>query len=234
MSLCAFHFQNDENMLENGDAKPTANTKTDIPNIVKPKAPALTAESIQPRDLLKRKLLMGEVTDVEKPSKGGIQSWDSLHNLNEASKPSNLSNCQAYSMSCDHIFLPKKESEKLEIKKARDVVRPLYRKDIFYSGSIMNLSGNQDITSHVQSMTSVPDSKAGDTETSLLGRFSTMCKSMTDTMKQMMDFSLMLNPVFAVYGLSCFLCMAGRYLFLSQVTLKTGLDYKIVLRCLHR
>ena len=198
-------------MVENGDAKqPNANTKTNIPNIVKPKAPAMTAESIQPRDLLKRKLL-GDITDTENStkSKGGIQSWDSLHNLNEASKPSNLSNCQAYSMSCDHIFLPKQESDKSEVKKARDVLRPMYRKDIFYSGSIMNLSGQQDITSHVQSMTSIPDAKKSETETSLLGRFSTMCKSMTDTMKQMMDFSLMLNPVFAVYGLSCFLCMAG-------------------------
>lgn len=37
----------------------------------------------------------------------------------------------------------------------------------------------------------------------------TSCQSLGNTLKRMLDFSLLRNPVFCIYGCSCFLCMTG-------------------------
>lgn len=36
------------------------------------------------------------------------------------------------------------------------------------------------------------------------------CHSVGNTLKNLLDFSLLRNPVFCIYGCSCFLCMTGR------------------------
>lgn len=99
---------------------------------------------------------------------------------------------------------------------AEDLRRPMYRKDIFYSGSLHNLpefqKSNHDVQAYVCSVTSVPQA-----ETGVWGGGLKKMKAMTDTLRDMMDFSLLANPVFCLYGLSCFLCMTGEYrVFLTR------------------
>ena len=97
--------------------------------------------------------------------------------------------------------------------------KPMYRKDIFYSGSITHLpeyKSTEDVDSYVRSVTNVPDTRESE------GGCGNVCISFFDTMKTMMDFSLLKNPVFAIYGASCFLCMAGGYsvIFFQQTAVK--------------
>ena len=189
----------DVNSLESG-TKAVVNKENGV---------APTNKPLQPKDLLKERL-KGDLTtskDTETAHNGII--LQSMQNLS----PTALGNLdKSYSISCDCIYQTQSEKEALE-RRVRDLRRPLYRKDIFYSGSVANLpefkASNQDITSYVASMTSIPEDAISDSKTGCLWSLARMCKSLTDTMKEMMDFSLMLNPVFAVYGLSCFLCMAG-------------------------
>ncbi len=186
------------------------------------KAPVMpvrgTRSDTQPRDFLKARL-KGELSaNHEADSPGNSLSLQSMHNLS----PTGLGDLEkaAYSASCDCIYTSDAEKEALE-RRVRNYRRPLYRKDIFYSGSVANLKefqdNNQDVTSYVASVTSVPLDTAGSGD-GCLGRCSRMCKSLTDTFREMMDFGLMLNPVFAVYGLSCFLCMAGEQRLLLSLT----------------
>lgn len=93
-----------------------------------------------------------------------------------------------------------------------DLAKPLARKDVFYSGSITNLrefTSQKSLTSYRQSMTSLPRSPA---------------KSMTqartdpdqkagccDTVTNLLDFSLMKDPVFLLLGFGNILGMLGFY-----------------------
>lgn len=92
----------------------------------------------------------------------------------------------------------------------RHVLRPLERKDIFYSGSIIHLpeyvrAGNEE--NFVRSMLKVNDSDTNSTTNST----NTLLKLLKDTF----DFSLLRSPTFVLYCISCFLCMIGMcYLFL--------------------
>ena len=167
---------------------------------------------LQPKDIVKVRLKGDVLTNhVVKNTNNGT-TLQSMQNLSPVAI-GYLDLEKSYSRSCDCIYQPQSDIEALE-RKARDMRRPLYRKDIFYSGSIANLkefkASNQDMTSYVNSMTSIPDDVIPDDKTGCVWACARMCKSLTDIMKEMMDFSLMLNPVFAVYGLSCFLCMAGK------------------------
>ena len=189
----------DVNSLETG-SKTVVNKENGV---------ALSNKPLQPKDLLKEKLKGDLTTSNNTESVNNEMTLQSMHNLS----PTAIGDLhKSYSMSCDCIYQTQGEREAVE-RRVRDLRRPLYRKDIFYSGSVANLkefkASNQDMTSYVASMTSIPDDAIPDSKTGCLWSLARMCKSLTDTMKEMMDFSLMLNPVFAVYGLSCFLCMAG-------------------------
>ena len=160
---------------------------------------------LQPKDILKVRLKGDVLTNhVVENTNNGI-TLQSMQNLSPVAI-GYLDLEKSYSRSCDCIYQSQSDIEALE-RKARDMRRPLYRKDIFYSGSIANL---KEFKVSNQDMTSIPDDVIPDYKTGCLWACARMCKSLTDTMKEMMDFSLMLNPVFAVYGLSCFLCMAGK------------------------
>ena len=94
------------------------------------------------------------------------------------------------------------------------ISKPFYRKDIFYTGSVASLpefKEQKDPESYARSITSIPhgDTADGDTDTRYEGCCG-KCRSMTDTLRTMMDFSLLKNPIFCLYGMSCFLCMTGQ------------------------
>ena len=103
--------------------------------------------------------------------------------------------------------------EKEEMEKLRhEISRPFYRKDVFYFGSVHHLPDYQlHPNDYIKSVTSIPrgstDHGSTDTSPSCLQSF----KSMTSTLSTMMDFSLLKDPIFCLYGLSCFLCMSGKF-----------------------
>lgn len=80
--------------------------------------------------------------------------------------------------------------------KQNDMLR---RKDIFYSGSLLSLPGYR-------------PSAERNGEVVRIRKSGNIFKAIIDTLRRMIDFSLLRNPVFCVYGLSCFLCMTGNNL----------------------
>ncbi|XP_054717390.1 monocarboxylate transporter 12-B-like [Uloborus diversus] len=111
----------------------------------------------------------------------------------------------------------------------KDVVRPLYRKDIFYSGSIVNLpqyrQSKADIRSYMQSVTTIPQDESDDeveTTMSLKKRCPKWCPklppSMKHTLREALDFSLLKEPVFLLMCLANVLGMMGFYVPFVYVT----------------
>ncbi|XP_054723796.1 monocarboxylate transporter 12-like [Uloborus diversus] len=119
----------------------------------------------------------------------------------------------------------------------RDYSRPMYRKDVFYSGSIRNLpeykQSQGDVRSYVASVTSIPrdipvsHSVLGDNRSVVMDGPSKpeVCpeclrlpKSMTDTMYEMLDFSLLKNNVFLLICISNIVGMIGFYVPYVYIT----------------
>jgi len=96
------------------------------------------------------------------------------------------------SKSVDHI-MPAKLAE-CHNERQNDLLR---RKDIFYSGSVLTLPV----------YTSPPERNGDVAGMHTSGNAFT---AIIDTLRRMIDFSLLRNPVFCVYGFSCFLCMTGK------------------------
>lgn len=100
------------------------------------------------------------------------------------------------------------------------MVRPMSRKDIFYSGSILNLpeyQSQKSLTNYRQSVISIPRpsrNEMGDVEK---GEACDMCpclvlpESFKSALSQMMDFSLLKDPVFMLIAVSNLFGMAGLY-----------------------
>ncbi|KAG5893829.1 hypothetical protein JTB14_018332 [Gonioctena quinquepunctata] len=110
-------------------------------------------------------------------------------------------------------------TSKLSISSRREkplMVRPLSRKDIFYSGSIVHLpefKSQKSLTNYRQSILSLPQLRNGEDE----GTPGDICpclvlpESFTSALAQMLDVSLLKNPVFMLIGVSNFFGMAGLY-----------------------
>lgn len=137
----------------------------------------------------------------------------SMHNLSSDSVPVS----KEIRKSIDNLPLASdshRRSSGQEPLKKVDVNNPLYRKDIFYSGSIQNLPEFQkapDMDTYIQSVTEIPDQSgdaAGEGERKGVGR-----SVLAVVSKQMESFTLLKNPIFLIYGISCFLCMTGKSVF---------------------
>ncbi|GFX41956.1 monocarboxylate transporter 12 [Trichonephila clavipes] len=120
----------------------------------------------------------------------------------------------------------------------RDYSRPLYRKDVFYSGSIRNLpeykQSQGDVRSYVASVTSIPrdipmshsvlnrlDNRSVVFESRPPQEFCPcihLPKSMTDTIYEMLDFSLLKNNVFLLICISNIVGMIGFYVPYVYIT----------------
>ncbi|XP_018576654.1 monocarboxylate transporter 14 isoform X2 [Anoplophora glabripennis] len=102
-------------------------------------------------------------------------------------------------------------------KKEKYMVRPLSRKDIFYSGSIVNLpeyhKSQKSLTNYRQSILSIPQMRTLEDE----GSPGDICpclvlpESFTSALGQMMDMSLLKDPAFMLIGISNLFGMAGLY-----------------------
>ncbi|KFM70016.1 Monocarboxylate transporter 14, partial [Stegodyphus mimosarum] len=111
----------------------------------------------------------------------------------------------------------------------KDLARPLYRKDIFYSGSIVNLpqyrQSRADIRSYMASVTTIPPDASDDednTAASVKPKKYPKCpklpKSMADTLKEALDFSLLKEPAFLLACIGNVLGMMGFYMPFFYIT----------------
>ena len=94
-----------------------------------------------------------------------------------------------------------------------DYARPLYRKDIFYSGSLLRIphfNSQPDVKTYVKSVTSIPATVAPEKE-SCIWSCLMLPKAAKDILKEMLDFSLLSDPVFLVAAVANALGMLGMY-----------------------
>lgn len=94
-----------------------------------------------------------------------------------------------------------------------DFKRPLYKQDIFYSGSIYNIPqyrSQPDMGSYITSITSIPGISEVP-KTSVWDNCTCLPKSVIDTLKEMLDFSLMLDFNFLMLCLGNLFAMSGFY-----------------------
>lgn len=100
---------------------------------------------------------------------------------------------------------------------SKDYSRPLYRKDIFYNGSIKNISEfrcQPDVASYITSITSIPGD-LGVTDTRMDTKIHSICrclpKPIVDVMSEMLDLSLLSNGAFLCICLGNMFAMIGFY-----------------------
>ena len=95
--------------------------------------------------------------------------------------------------------------------RARAAFKPMYRQDIFYSGSVTSLAeykSTQDMESYVKSITSLPD--IPDDPDSCAAK----CLPLVHVLKEMLDFSLMRSVTFVILCTASVLAMTGNLYFI--------------------
>ncbi|XP_025207617.1 uncharacterized protein LOC112603314 isoform X2 [Melanaphis sacchari] len=109
-------------------------------------------------------------------------------------------------------------SSKTSIR-GKETVRPMSRKDIFYSGSVLNLPeyrSQKSLASYRQSILSLPKSMMKDNDKDDDEEIDEGCcpflpESINSVLSSMMDTSLLKDPVFMIIGISNVFGMAGLY-----------------------
>ncbi|XP_015120902.1 monocarboxylate transporter 4 isoform X2 [Diachasma alloeum] len=120
-------------------------------------------------------------------------------------------------------FTTSKSSIPAVTKQKTSIVRPMSRKDIFYSGSVLNLpeyQSQKSLANYRQSVLSLPKSVRGDVRDGDVEKppLQPLCpcfqlpESFTEALATMMDVSLLKNPVFLLIGISNVFGMAGLYI----------------------
>ena len=100
-----------------------------------------------------------------------------------------------------------------ESLRKREIARPMYRADIFYSGSVTSIPeyiANPDMTTYVASVLSVPDIPQ-DT-----GTLKAKCFPLFIVLKNMLDFSLLKSVTFVILCIASVLAMTGEMLSLLK------------------
>lgn len=104
---------------------------------------------------------------------------------------------------------------------------PLYRKDVFYSGSLLNIPeyrSNPNLY-HSQVIT-IPKQESTEISKSTLTKLFSCSKEMQDAFREMMDFHLMKNVIFLMFGFSNFFTNIGfnvPYVYSKDRALETGI-----------
>lgn len=120
-------------------------------------------------------------------------------------------------------------------RERREMIRPMSRKDIFYSGSVMNLpeyKSQKSLASYRQSVMSLPKyaQERGDmvdVERPDPCPCCTLSESFKSALASMMDVSLLKDPVFMLIGISNFFGMMGLYVpffYLVQAATENNVD----------
>ncbi|KAL3886819.1 hypothetical protein ACJMK2_026787 [Sinanodonta woodiana] len=95
-----------------------------------------------------------------------------------------------------------------------DYSRPLYRKDIFYSGSVINIpeyKSQTDMTSYIASITTIPGALGEEHECKLWKYCPCLPKPIKDILQEMLDVSLLTNIGFMLLCFGNILAMLGFY-----------------------
>lgn len=162
-----------------------------------------------------------EVQPLIKVGHGGVQSRPNV------AKELMARSGAAAGSSRPHLFASNRSIS------SKDYSRPMYKKDIFYSGSIVNINefkSQPSMHSYITSITSIP----GDlgivdvrTETCLHRVCSCLPKPVVDVLSEMMDVSLLTNPGFMCICLGNIFAMIGfyvPYVYIVDRALLTGID----------
>ena len=94
-----------------------------------------------------------------------------------------------------------------------DYARPMYRKDIFYSGSVLHIAhfnSQPDVKTYIKSVTSIPAAVPPEKE-SCIWNCLRLPKAAKDILKEMLDVSLLTDPVFLIALTANALGMLGMY-----------------------
>lgn len=111
-----------------------------------------------------------------------------------------------------------------------DYARPLYRKDIFYSGSILNIpqfKSQPDMRSYIASITTIPGELKSGYSSSLWKCCPCLPKSAKDTLEEMLDISLLTDWRFMLICVGNVLAMLGFYIpfvYLVDRAVLLGID----------
>lgn len=109
-----------------------------------------------------------------------------------------------------------------------DYKRPLYRKDIFYSGSVLNIPqyrSQPDMRSYIASITTIPGETG--TKSTCWDRWTCLPKSAVDTLSEMLDISLLTNVPFLLICIGNLFAMTGFYVpfaYLVDRAVLAGID----------
>ncbi|XP_074653250.1 monocarboxylate transporter 12-like [Tubulanus polymorphus] len=101
-----------------------------------------------------------------------------------------------------------------DVIKKEDYARPMYRRDIFYSGSVANIHqfrSQPDIKSYITSITEIPQADTYESKC-FLWRCPCLPKAVADTLMNMMDCSLLTEPSFILIILGNIVGMLGFYI----------------------
>ncbi|XP_048520513.1 monocarboxylate transporter 3 isoform X2 [Dendroctonus ponderosae] len=169
-----------------------------------------------------RKTSVGErfkptLDPIKSTSRGKLGSNAEMRRLRNTSTGSFLSRNNNSEVDVESLgYTTSKMS--LASKKGGNMVRPLSRKDIFYSGSITNLpefhQSQKSLTNYRQSIMSIPKLKQLEED----GSPADICPclalpdSFKNALSQMMDMSLLKDPVFMCIAVSNLFGMAGLYI----------------------
>jgi len=116
---------------------------------------------------------------------------------------------------------------------SRDYARPMYKKDIFYSGSVLNITefkSQPNMSSYITSITSIPGDCAvvdAPPETALHRVCSCLPKPVVDVLSEMLDVSLFKNKGFMCICLGNVFAMIGfyvPYVYIVDRALLLGID----------
>jgi hypothetical protein len=116
-----------------------------------------------------------------------------------------------------------------EIKK-EDYAKPMYRKDIFYSGSVMNFHqfrSQPDMRSYVTSITAIPRDIPEERPCCTEMACPCLPKTATDTLREMMDCSLFANSAFLLICFGNVIGMTGFYVpfvYLADRAISLGIN----------
>lgn len=103
---------------------------------------------------------------------------------------------------------------------------PLYRKDVFYSGSLLNLPQyRSNPQMYAMSVSHIP--RAHDEEGSPLCKCMSCSNETRDTLREMMDLSLLKDPIFVLFAVSNFCTSIGfnvPYVYMKDRALLLGMS----------
>ena len=127
---------------------------------------------------------------------------------NNVSKRSSSIDTSRRAMSCStadaKALKPRKKTAGQSLKV--ESTRPMYRKDIFLSGSLLNVvqfRSTNDVKSFMRSITSVPQIAVNENESdSKFNRLFHISAAVKHVFREMLDLSLCADPVFVIAGLS--------------------------------